>query len=1250
MKTIKVQRKILFFFIAIIFTPVHLLLAQSDNIRFHHLSIEDGLSQNTGFCILQDSTGFIWIGTETGLNKYDGYTFTVFTAEAGNTNSLSNNSIKSICQDHDGIFWIGTEKGLNKFNPATNHIIPYVHDPDNANSISNNTVLSLCVDKAGIIWIGTGGGLNRYDRDKEDFIRFTTDPNNLYSISHNIINAILEDNAGTLWIGTDGGGLNRLDRKRNQFDCYINIVGDKTSVSDDFVTSLYEDHMEVLWIGTRHGGLNRFDRETGRFTSYKNNPDDPAGLSDNHITVMYEDRLHTLWIGTNNGGLNVFDRSENRFIRHEYNPDDPTSISNNRVVSICEDKTGGLWFGTRGGGINVYFKETQNFIHYKHTANKSNSLSDNMIWGICEDRYGILWIGTDFGGLNRFDRKRNTFTHYTSDPDNPYSISDNSIYDVYEDTSGVLWIGTRSGGLNKFDRTSGRFTHYTNNPDDATSLSHNKAFCIYEDHAAVLWIGCHGGGLNRFNRETEQFTRYVHDPENPHSLSSNNVLCIEEDRFNTLWVGTNGGGLNKFDRKNGQCTHYKSDTTDVTSLSSDFLLSLYEDHSGILWIGTNNGLNKFNREKNSFTCYTTTEGLPDNVIYDILDDDKGNLWISTNRGMTRFNPRTEECKNYDVNDGLQSNEFNTGTAFKNKNGEMFFGGINGFNAFFPDSITDNPHIPSVVITDFQIFNKSVPVGTMADGRSILEKTITQTEEIALSYKDNVFSFEFAALHFVSPANNLYAYMMEGLEKDWNYVGNRRYVSYSGLSPGRYVFRVKGSNNDGIWNENGISLAITIVPPYWRTWWFYTVCALLIIVSTVLGYRYRITLVKRRQKEKERLQVITDINSVLEHGNATVYRRRFDSNTYEYIGDGIKDITGYGPEEFTLSLWEKIVLTNEFTGNLAGMSIHEVFKGISDGTIDNYIMDFQFQTKSGEERWARDISTALRDESGACYVCLGIIIDITDRKQIEEELRVRNEEMTTDLNMAHEIQSAYLGRYIPYFPNDVKEEESILQFYHLYHPASSLAGDFFEIFTISDCEVGILICDVMGHGTRASLLTFYLRGLIEQLMPIASNTAVFLDNLNNGLHSIMSGSFTRIFATAFYCVANIKTGQLRYSNAGHPTPLLLRRNQGIVEVLQCNGNTFEPALGLCENYKYIANERTLFKNDIVFFFTDGLYEVMDSDGKIFTRKRLHESMQNKLAIPPDKLLDDVLSETQQFAGKTEFDDDICMITMYVRNEI
>jgi PAS domain S-box-containing protein len=621
-----------------------------------------------------------------------------------------------------------------------------------------------------------------------------------------------------------------------------------------------------------------------------------------------------------------------------------------------------------------------------------------------------------------------------------------------------------------------------------------------------------------------------------------------------------------------------------------------------------------------------------------------------------FNPKTGEFKNYDVNDGLQSNEFNSIASCKSKSGEMFFGGINGFNAFFPDSIKDNTHIPRVVITDFQISNKSVPIGKKPDGCTILHKSIVETDEIVLSYTDDVLSFEFAALHFVSPENNQYAYMMEGIDKDWNYIGTRRYVTYSDLSPGKYVLRVKATNNDGVWNEQGTHLRIIVIPPYWETWWFYTLCIAFLIVLAAAAFQYRL----KKKEQEERLKVITDISHALEHGQATVYRRSFNSDEYEYIGKGIENITGFSPEEFTRSLWRKILITINVVGDLDGRSFEEAFDQMRKGEIDNFIMDCEFRTKSGYIRWVRDITTALRDASGACYATLGILFEITDRKIAEQELvrisdellksskelGLKNKEMEKDLNLAREIQMALLAKRHYYFPIELPKDQSVLQFTHHYLPASKLAGDFFEIFPISDHEVGFLICDVIGHGTRASLLTFYLRGLIEHLRPDANDPEVFISKLNSGFISIVSRFDSAFFATMFYCVTDSDSCRLRYVNAGHPVPFVLRRSQGLVRKIEENGANHCPAIGILEDFAFTTNEHTLSDDDIVFFFTDGLYEVLGNDEKIFGNKRLFETIQNKLSATPSRMMEEVLSEIQNYAEGNEFEDDVCMVTMHV----
>lgn len=1231
------------------------IYAQGD-MKFRHLTIENGLSQNSGYCITQDKQGFIWIGTEAGLNKYDGYKIKVYESEASNPNSLSNTFVHSIHIDQLGMFWIGTESGLNRFDPEKEQFTQYLHDPNNSKSLSNNRVLAICEDNNGVLWVGTDRGLNKFEREKEQFTQYFTFRDDPHSISNNGVNILYKDRSGTLWIGTDGG-LNKYDQGKNRFIRYQSNPENPHWLSHDNIKSIYEDNAGILWVGTYGGGLNRFDREKEQFIRYKNNPDDPYSLSDNRINAIYEDNSGVLWIGTNDRGVNIFNREKQKFFRYQYNIDNPSGINTNRIISIFEDNTGGIWIGTHGGGINIYHRETQKFRQY-------TPLGANDVRPIYVDASGILWVGTDGGGLNKFDREREKITLYQHDPKDPNSISDNRVFTIRECHTGMLWIGTHGGGLNKFDREKERFTHYKFDPDDPHSLSDNRIRTLLEDKSEVLWIGTNGGGLNKFDLNNERFTHYKFDPNDPHSLSGNRIYCMYKDRSGNLWIGAFGAGLNRFDREKEQFIRYKADPDNVNSLNDNFVLAIYQDKNGIYWIGTIKGLNKFNRKEKTFIHFTKKDGLPDNVVYDILEDDKGNLWISTNRGLSKLNPKTFTFKNYDVKDGLQSNEFNTGTGFVSKSGEMFFGGVNGFNSFYPDSIRDNPHIPSIVITSFEIFNNSVPIGEMLDGRTILEKSITESNEIILSHKDKVFSFEFAALHYVSPDNNQYAYMMQGLEKEWNFVGSRRFVSYTGIPPGKYTFRVKGSNNDGVWNEEGVSLKIKIIPPFWRTWWFYALSVFVIGVIIASIFVYQMNRLRKQREEEERQKVLDIFNQVLEQGDAAVYRREFDSDHYEYMGDAIKDITGYEASEFTYSFWFKIVIEEELVGELVGLSFDEVYKRVREGKLTHWVMDMRIRTKTGETRWARDMATAIYDEEGRCSACFGILFDITDRKLAEQELartseelrisseqlRVKNNEMEKDLNMAREVQMALLSQHNPNFPENVPAEQSALNFAYRYIPASSLAGDFFEIFPISDHEVGIMIYDVMGHGIRASLLTAYFHGLVEELMPIAADSVAFMKRLNIGLNAVVAQFYSGMFATAFYLVADIKTGKMRYTNAGHPMPFILKRDSGVVEKLELQVKHSEPALGLFKDFSYTASEYKMSDDDIVLLYTDGIFEVEDISGNLFGETRLQNSIQNQLYKAPDQMLDEILREVNGFAATGEFNDDVCAVTVHVRKAL
>lgn len=1245
--------------ILLLFCLVANLYAMVDDLRFRNLSIKEGLSQNSGYTVVQDNKGFIWIGTETGLNKYDGHTFTVYEKEIYNPNSLSNSFIICIYIDSSGIFWIGTEEGLNRFNKKKDRFTRFFHDPNDSSSLSHNRILSICEDKAGLLWIGTDNGLNTYDRKKRSFFRYYYDSTRQNSISSNAIRVLYQDREGTMWIGTEGGGLNRFDREKKLFTRYQYNPDDPNSLCDNNVTCIFEDRSGVLWIGTERGGLNQFDREKESFRCLKKITYAPeTGLSDNHINVIYEDQLGILWIGTNDGGLSILDR-ENRTVKsYHHNPNNPRSLSSNRVLCIYEDNSGGLWFGTQGGGVNLYNREIQKFALYRSESNNPNSLSYSDIRPIYEDQSGILWIGTDGGGLNKLNRNTNTFTHFKHDPNYSYSISDNRVFAIIEDKKGNFWVGTHGGGLNKFNLKNGQFIHYKYDKNDPSSISNDKIRDICESQSGDLWIGTNGGGVNKFIVDEEIFIRYTHNPDDSNSLSNDRVFCVFEDHQGILWIGTFGGGLNEYNPEKNTFTRYSLDINNPKSISDNFILSINEDHAKNLWVGTvEGGLNKFDRKTKQFRRYTKKNGLPDNVVYDILEDGNHNLWLSTNRGLTRFNPETRMVKSYDTKDGLQSNEFNTGTGFKSKKGEMFFGGVNGFNAFYPDSIIDNPYIPPVVITDFQIFNKPVPIGKLESGRTILENAITEAKQVVLSHKDKVFSFEFTALHYFAPEKNQYAYMMQGLEDDWNYVGTRRFVNYTAVRPGKYLFKVKGSNEDGVWNEDGTSLWVTIVPPFWATWWFRVITGLVLFFILVSILIYQLNRLKRQRAEDERRRVTETFSRVLEQGDAAVYRRKIDSNEYEYMGDGIKDITGYDVSDFSFSFWKKIVISDEMVGSFKGKTFEEVYKLAEKGKINRWISDLQIKSKSGEIKWIRDMASGIRDERDYSNLCFGILFDITDRKIAEqelartsEELSLKNQEMEADLNMAREVQMAFIAKHCVQFPENVPPEKSALEFNHRYLPATTLAGDFFHILPISEHKAGVLICDVMGHGARASLLTAYLQGLIEELMPFAEDSALFMKKLNVGLNSIMSQFSMGIFATVFYLVADIKSGNMYFTNAGHPGPIVLKRREGSVERIQSKTKRAEPALGLFEDFSYSITERPMTDDDVLLFFTDGIYEVENREGKMFGKDKFLNSVKNQLKVVPDQMLDGILNEISGYSDTKDFKDDVCLLSMHVKHAV
>lgn len=813
--------------------------AQAPTFRFEHISLEQGLSHGTVFSIVQDHTGFMWFGTPSGLNKYDGYTITIFKSDPQNPNSLSNDNAGNLYIDRAGIIWIGTwGGGLARLDPQTEQFSAYLNDPTNPASLSSDRVQTIFEDRAGMLWVGTaGGGLNKFDRATERFTVYKNNPANPHSLSNDRIWSIAEDKAGHLWVATSEG-LNKFDPQTETFTRYLNNPADPASLSNNLVRTLYVDKSGTLWLGNE-AGLDKFDPPTDSFIHYQNNPADPTSLSDTIVNAILEDSAGNFWVGTRSGGLNLFDRSRGTFTRYLNDPRDSTSLSYDDIRSIYEDHSGVLWLATRGGGVNKFTPTSGQFMHVANDPDNPHSLNNNDVRAIYEDPAKNLWIGTKGGGLNKFDPQTGRFVSFQNDPNNADSLSNNDVYAVYQDQAGNLWLGTSGAGLNKFDPQSQTFTRYQNNPDDPTSLSFNDVNTIYEDHAGTLWIGTKGGGLNKFDAQMGQFTRYQNNPADPTSLGGNDVYALLEDSQGVFWVCTYGGGLNRFDRTTGQFIRYIYDPNNPTSLSSNDVYTIYEDQAGTLWVGlANGGLNKFERETGQFIRYGPTEGLASNVVYGILGDAQGNLWLSTSKGLSKFNLRSQTFVNYDAGDGLSSGVFNEGAYYQSRSGEMFFGSINGLVRFDPAAIKDNPHPPSVVLTAFSILNRQIT----------LDQPVERLKEVKLSYRDIVFSFEFAALDYTHPAKNQYAYKLEGFDQDWINAGTRRFGTYTNLDAGDYTLRIKASNNSGVWNEEGVSLHIVVTPPFWETWWFRLMAVAAVLALGFTAYTVRVAGIQAQRKK------------------------------------------------------------------------------------------------------------------------------------------------------------------------------------------------------------------------------------------------------------------------------------------------------------------------------------------------------------------------------------------------------------------
>lgn len=941
----------LYFIIIFILSFALTINAQIEYVEGERLSIANGLSSNSIWSILQDSRGFLWIGTDNGLNRFDGYNIKIFKNDPGDSTSLSSNSVESIYEDRSGRLWIGTHCGLNQFDPYSETFLRYVHDPNDPNSLSANHVSTINQDKSGSLWIGVWGvsdqaSLNKLElsdpvhfgsqadvpiQHGSKFIRYKLHQDIQNSKTSGVrVTCIIVDSSEALWMGTLENGLKKFIPQTGLVEHYRHDPNNPNSIAGDRIRPVTIDSMGFIWIGIWDAGLDRLDPRTGDIFHLQHDPSDAASLAGNNplflyadpggimwvaigtvlsgydsrmnlqtrfsiskktnvnyyasdgIGFIFQDRSRILWIGTGKNGLVKINRRPRAFVHYQHNPVDPNSLFSNDIQSLYKDRSGNIWITAYGNGISRFDPDAETFKHFQHDLAEPSSLSHNYVASFCEDRFGYIWLGT-WAGISRFGPKSETFTNFLNKHLKAQEYKAGSIKHIYEDNSGNLWFGTFNGGLyeltastlmtksidnsneqsaniiavdlppkgvsvtKEFDalfNINRKFYIYKHDPSDSTSISHNSIRGIYEDRSGNLLVTT-ANGINLLNRKKRTFINITHKAGFSENYGAYERQRFFEDYYGKLWFFSPTLGLCQLNLSKSNAERFKivdhEFPDDALKNQYDFYATLAPDNSITknIWISSKYGLHKFDANANNFiNHFSEKDGLSTNWAGQIIGDDFGKLWLLSSKGLSVFRenaPHGEQFHLFTAKDGIINSPY--GNHLKGAKGEIFWGGANGLYRFFPENMKNNPHIPPVVLTELRIFNKVVQPDT----------TITHIKHITLAHNENSFSFSFAALDYTRSRLNQYAYFLDGFDKNWKNNGNNTVANYTNIPPGNYVFRVKGSNDSSVWNEQGASVIVTITPPWWHSNWAYVFYFLLTILTL---YGWRRFDVKRTQLKNE----------------------------------------------------------------------------------------------------------------------------------------------------------------------------------------------------------------------------------------------------------------------------------------------------------------------------------------------------------------------------------------------------------------
>ena len=803
---------------------------QATGYSFSKLDMRDGLSNNLVSAIYKDHQGFIWIGTQSGVNRYDGYTCKAFQHADQDSTSIENDNITGIYEGPGGKIWMSTYVGIDMYDPSTErfdaHPDSFFHSAQLPYANQANCGLSAVLrSQDAFVFVYADSGI--YVWDTQHLASCIRPAPEGHMTASDPVHAAARDKIGDLWLVHASGLLEQFDPVRHSVLYRSFVLPRETGIQ--FKYSIFIDHEGLLWLYVPGSllGLYQFDPASHTLLHFSKNAGTPALTSD-VINAVVQDDSGLIWIGTDQGGVDLLDKRRST-VRCLLNGEEPGSLAQNTVAALYKDDLGILWLGTYKKGVNFYHPDFSRFPLFRHLAGQAQSLPYNDVIRFAEDKAGNLWLGTNGGGLIRFDRKANTFTTWQHKPKDTNSPAANVIVGLYFDRTGKLWIGYYQGGLDCFDGY--RFLHYRHNDADTASLADDRVNCFAEDGDGRLWIGTMGG-LDRYDPGQKRFCHYFHrhsDPSDPTSVQSSYISAIRKDAQGNLWIGT-VYGLSVWQKATDRFVHYFHENS---RLSENLVNDLFIDSTGLIWVATRRGLNALVPGTDSFRVFLTKDGLPDNDILNILADEQGYLWATTPSGLSRIAVARQagniglHCVNYDETDGLQGREFNENAAFRTSQGELIFGGANGFNLFDPARVGREARFPPVLLTGFQLFNKDID----------LPHSITETIQVKLTHDQNEFSIEFAALSYINAQKDRYAYRLEGFDTGWITTdGRNRRATYSHIGPGEYTFRVKGSNSDGAWNETGANLKITMSRSFWRTPLAYILYALLLLFLLYVGRR------------------------------------------------------------------------------------------------------------------------------------------------------------------------------------------------------------------------------------------------------------------------------------------------------------------------------------------------------------------------------------------------------------------------------